>query len=473
MSSIRTRLFVILVAATSIIWLSAVCWIYVGTRNEIDDVLNSRLQEAAKMVLSLVPQSGVAAPQRDKLPELLNEAPLYEHQLSCQIWSIDGRLIAKTSGTPSAQLSEIKEGLSSRTVDGQLWRVYTIEDSVKGIRILVGDRLELRSHLILELIKTVMSALLLVIPLLAALIWASLDRELRPLRVIAADLTARDGDDMRPIGVEHAPVEVAPLVASLNSLLTKVQMARKQERDVTAFAAHELRTPLAGLRAQAQIALATDNEATRKGALRQMLVAVDRTARLVRQLLAMAKLDSSSLSVRNVQFNPGVLIQDIVTQLPSNDLHVVDIDPNLTGMSIETDRDLLTLAIRNLHENAANYMQKPGTIRWFADISSGNASLCVEDQGPGIASEDLPLVMNRFFRGRNKTELGSGLGLSIAATALNAIGAKLTLTNRDDRTGLRAEIRFQHVAATLRFDREANDDRFENRDQPYRSSATA
>lgn len=292
MNSIRSRLFVILIAATGIIWLSAVLWIYIGTRSEIQGVLDSRLQEAAKMVLSLVPKNGISAFGNELQSELSGEKPLYERQLSCQIWSIDGRLIAKTSGTPSTELSEIKGGFSNRLVNGEPWRVYTLEDGIKGIRILVGDRLELRSHLIGELIRSLMLSLVLVMPLLAILIWISLDRELKPLRDVAANLTARDGDDTRPIDNDHLPGEVSPLVASLNGLLKKVQTARKQERDVTAFAAHELRTPLAGIRAQAQIALATADEVEMKGALQQMLVAVDRTTRLVRQLLAMAKLDS-------------------------------------------------------------------------------------------------------------------------------------------------------------------------------------
>lgn len=141
-----------------------------------------------------------------------------------------------------------------------------------------------------------------------------------------------------------------------------------------------------------------------------------------------------------------------MSQLPANDLHEIDIDPGLTNLSFDTDRDLLTLAIRNLHENAVNHMTGAGTIRWFMTVASDTISLCVEDQGPGIANDELPLVTNRFFRGRGKTALGSGLGLSITTTALSAMGAKLVLNNRDDRTGLRAEIQFPRETLNARFE---------------------
>src|SRR5258707_11758657 len=125
------------------------------------------------------------------------------------------------------------------------------------------------------------------------LIWPSLNRGLRPLRSMAFELQGRNADDMSPIESDRVLSEIRPVVASLNGLFSKVESARQHEREITAFAAHELRTPLAGLRTQAQIAIATTDSTARDTALSQILVAVDRTTRLVRQLLSIAKLDAS------------------------------------------------------------------------------------------------------------------------------------------------------------------------------------
>src|SRR5580704_5365510 len=179
MNSLKGRLFAILVVATSIIWLAAICWIYVETRREIESVLNARLQEAALMASSLVPTA--TAPAQSP-PVQLHASGLNanEHQISCQIWSLDGRLVARSSGAPDEKLSDMPAGFSERLIDGETWRVYTLEDITKGVRVLVGDRLGLREHLVTDIIKGLVAPTLLILPLLGFLIWASLHRGLTP-----------------------------------------------------------------------------------------------------------------------------------------------------------------------------------------------------------------------------------------------------------------------------------------------------
>ena len=196
MNSLKSRLFAILVAATSLIWLAATCWIYVGATREIESVLDARLQEAARMVLSLASGNGVGATLKDgtfgPAPEIMS----YERQLSCQIWSLDGRLVARSSGAPDESLSDRRAGFSQRLIKGETWRVYTAEDTTKGVRVSVGDRLGLRAHLVEEIIKGLLAPLLLAIPLLGLLIWASLSRGLRPLQALARELGNRNAADM-------------------------------------------------------------------------------------------------------------------------------------------------------------------------------------------------------------------------------------------------------------------------------------
>lgn len=440
MNSLKGRLFLILVTATSLIWLAATCWIYVGATREIESVLDARLQEAARMVLSLASGNGVGTAQKDgdhnQAPEVFN----YERQLSCQIWSLDGRLVARSSGAPNESLSDKRAGFSERLIKGEAWRVYTAEDTTRGVRVVVGDRLGLREHLVGEIIKGLLAPLLLTIPLLGLLIWASLNGGLRPLQALARDLGCRGADDMSPLQTGRIPTEIRPVVTALNNLFLKVRDAMRHEREITAFAAHELRTPLAGLRTQAQIAMVAGDGAIREAALRQIVIAVDCTTRMVRQLLAIARLDSTREASQS-SVNVGEVIREVIDTLPASDCKAqVEFDPALESTAVTANRELLLIAIRNLHENAVRHMPLPGNIHWSTERNADALTVSIADEGPGIPDDEIALVTNRFFRGRNKSSLGSGLGLTIVDLALRANGARLILRNRDDTCGLRAQI---------------------------------
>jgi len=442
MTSLRTRLFAILVATTGLIWLCAVAWIYIQTKNEVEHVLDTRLQEAARMVQSLVTNSdGTGSHNAQAAPALVPEQTSYERQLSCQIWSLDGRLVARSSGAPNERLSDHPNGFSERVVDGETWRVYAVEDATKGIRVMVGDRLGLRERLVTDLIKGLLAPTLLIIPLLGLLIWTSLGRGLRPLQNMAEELQKRDAEDMRAIDAQHTPHEIRPVVDALNKLFDRVDAARRHEREVTAFAAHELRTPLAGLKTQAQIAMTAADPAIKAGAFQQILVSVDRTSRLVRQLLAVARLDARADTEPNDHVNVGQMLEDIAATLhPTSDQIRVILDPGLHQTSLHTNLELLTVALRNLYENALQHMPNGGTARWSVQKGSGRLLIALEDEGPGIPEEELSHVANRFFRGRHRSASGSGLGLAIVELALRRLNASLTLKNRSDRTGLRVEV---------------------------------
>ncbi len=439
MTSLRRRLFLLLTSATAAIWICAVAWIYFANRADLEHVLDTRLQEAARMVHSMVASSnlesaGVAAASAADFT--------YNKQLSCQVWSLSGRLLARSGGAPEGSLAEELEGFSDRQVNGEMWRVYTVVDPVHGVRVAVGDRIGLRARLARDLIVGLIGPALMAVPLLGLMIWASLGRGLAPLRRIAGEISGRNGDDVSPVAGEGAPDEVRPLVDALNGLFAKVEAARRHEKEMTAFAAHELRTPLAGLKTQAQVALAAQDAPTRDGALRQIIVSVDRASRLVRQLLALARLEAlPDVEPDGGTLDVGALVREVVAGLPRRPEIAVTIDVALNGLEMRTDRDSLYLVVRNLQENAAEHISSPGRIVWSA-LPDG-AGLAIEDDGPGIPADELTEVTRRFFRGRHRSGSGSGLGLTIADLAARRIGARLAFANRTDARGLRVEVRFR------------------------------
>jgi two-component system sensor histidine kinase QseC len=440
MTSLRARLFAILVATTGLIWLAATAWIYLGTKAELERVLDTRLQEAARMVSSLIRDAGASAPAAiAATPQVSTSEPGgYERQLSCQIWSLEGRLVAASTAAPAERLASHAAGFSDSLINGELWRVYAIEDAAKEVRVLVGDRLGLRDRLVNDLVMGLVAPTLLMLPLFAALIWISVGRGLSPLRGIAGDLQQRAADDLAPLQARVID-EIRPVTDALNGLFTRLDAARRHEREFTAFAAHELRTPLAGIRTQAQIAKAADTTQMRTAALDHIMQGVDRTARLISQLLALARLESGAAPSRRERVNLGQLLREIDREGQRPASISVEFDDAIDEMTVEGDRDNLKLALRNLHENACGHSHPGGRIRW---LRTAEATLAVDDEGPGVPADELALIRQRFYRGRAARNAGSGLGLAIVEAALHDFRAELTLGTPPSGRGMRAAVSF-------------------------------
>jgi two-component system sensor histidine kinase QseC len=443
LTSLRARLFVILVATTGLIWLAATAWIYLGTKAELERVLDTRLQEAARMVSSLVRDAGASAPAAiAATPQVSTDDPGgYERQLSCQIWSLGGRLVAASTSAPAERLAGHVAGFSDSLINGELWRVYAIEDAAKDVRVLVGDRLGLRDRLVNDLVLGLVGPALLMLPIFAGLIWMSVGRGLSPLRGIAADLQQRAADDLAPL---HARVidEIRPVTDALNGLFVRLDAARRHEREFTAFAAHELRTPLAGIRTQAQIAKAAESTEMRTAALDHIMQGVDRTARLISQLLALARLESGAEPSRREPINLGQLLRDIDREGQRPASIIVEIDAGIDAMTVEGDPDHLKLALRNLHDNACGHSPPGGRVRW---LRIEDTALAVDDEGPGVPADELALVRQRFYRGRMSRHAGSGLGLAIVEVALHSAKADLNLGKPPGGRGLRATVSFNRI----------------------------
>ena len=269
MNSIRGRLLAILIGTTLFVWIAAITWIYTSTQAEVERVLDARLTEAARMVNSLLADHRI--PIRDDAtsskPAIRAATKVYERQLSCQIWSLDGTLVARSESAPGLPLTKAMEGFSEDIVDGETWRVFTIENPELGVRVMVGDTLRMRDRLVGDVVKGMVHSAAVAIPFLVGLIWLSVSRGLIPLSDLACALSRRSANELSPLPSAGIPKEIAPAVQAINELFGRVEAARERERSFTAFAAHELKTPLAGLKTQAQVALSSTDAAVHANAL--------------------------------------------------------------------------------------------------------------------------------------------------------------------------------------------------------------
>ncbi len=325
----------------------------------------------------------------------------------------------------------------------------------------VAETLEKRSTLATEIVKGVMLPQFVIFPLAVFLVWLALVRGIRPLSELEDRIRARKPDDLSPIDEKTVPFEVVPLVSSVNDLLSRQKLAAAAQKRFLADAAHQLKTPLAGLRMQAELALREGtNEADLKLSLKQVSRSSIRATHTVNQLLALARAEASGQSVPRQVCDLARITVDVVQDcLPRAMEKHIDLgyegeDPAHSQAQLLGNPTLLKEMVRNLVDNAINYIasnpQRPGvvTARVLADPFGSVLVLQVEDNGPGIAAAERALVVQPFYRSLGTDADGSGLGLAIVAEIAQQHQAALSIDDTSPRAqppGARFTLRFQKV----------------------------
>ena len=310
-----------------------------------------------------------------------------------------------------------------------MWVRLDLPDAASQSRpalVQVAETLEKRSLLATEIVKGVMLPQFVILPLAVLLVWLALVQAIKPLNHLEERIRARSPDDLSPLDVETVPLEVTPLVSSVNDLLMRLKDSIATQKRFLADAAHQLKTPLAGLRMQADLAQREGaNAEDLKQSLRQIGRSSIRATRTVNQLLALARAESSGTVISHKPCDLAQLTMEVVRDfLPRAmdkqiDLGYEGAEPGSAGVRIDGNPTLLTEMIRNLIDNAINYtpssQAKPGVItaRVLVDPFSHVLVLQVEDNGTGIAPAERELVFQPFYRVLGTEADGSGLGLPI------------------------------------------------------------
>lgn len=327
-----------------------------------------------------------------------------------------------------------------------LWLASDRPDEKSLALVQVAETLGKRSELATEIIKGVILPQFVILPLAVVLVWFALARGLVPLNELQQRIRQRTSQDLSPIDELGVPEEVTPLVSSINHLLSRLNTSIGAQRHFLADAAHQLKTPLAGLRTQAELAqreLDAGDTASARQSMQNIARSSQRAAHTVNQLLSLARADDEEQSLRTQDVNLLRLAQDVVGDLftMASDKRIDlgleggDAGAVLNPVWMHGQPVLLRELLRNLVENAIHYAPLGGcvTVRVLHDPFGRVAVLQVEDDGPGIPVTERELVFQAFYRSPDNPVEGSGLGLAIVKQVAQKHGAEVTVEDAHAR----------------------------------------
>jgi two-component system, OmpR family, sensor histidine kinase QseC len=324
-------------------------------------------------------------------------------------------------------------------IDGRRWRVFSARGAEHDVSVHVGEAVDARSAILRAVLRAMLWPLAAALPLLALALWWGVRQGLAPLQRLGGALAARQPQALDPVSVAGAPAEMRPMVDALNGLFGRIALLIDGERRFTADAAHELRTPIAAIRAQAQVALGATDDAERRHALRATLAGCDRATHLVEQLLALARVESVGATAGQPP-ELGALARQVLAELvPDAAARGQDIELDAPhAVRIAGNEALLAVLLRNLVDNASRYAGSGARLR--VSVAADPPALTVEDSGPGLGDADRARLGERFFRGPGSS--GSGLGWSIVQriAGLHRIG--VDIDRSPDLGGLRVRLSF-------------------------------
>jgi two-component system, OmpR family, sensor histidine kinase QseC len=450
LQSLQVRLVARVLSLVVVLWLVASVVTWYDARHEVEELLDGHLAQSAAFILQQQTQpsgarvgsgtstgsstSGAAAP-------LLHQ---YAPRVAFQVFH-QGQLIARSVNAYTLPMTVESSGIDTRRLeDGTDWRVFAVRDEPSSLQVYVGEQMRSRDDILLAVLRNVLWPQALALPLLALAGWWSVRRGLAPLRQLSDVLHGRQPSSLEPVVLEDIPDEMRPPVEALNALLARINSMMESERRFTADAAHELRTPIAAIRAQAQVALGSGNDEVQRGhALRMTLAGCDRATRLVEQLLTLGRMETASLALAKprdlgeaawriaAELAPAALARQQVLQLALK-----------APCKVLADPTLLDVLLRNLIDNALRYSPAGSRVVISGFAQDGQAFLRVADSGPGMRPEAIDQLGRRFFRELGTGQSGSGLGWSIVKRIAEVSGAQLQVSRSGALGGLLVSVRW-------------------------------
>ena len=411
---------------------------YRTARAETEALFDAQMQRIA---LSLSGSLGAGA--------LSDDAPAADtpaaREMIIQIWRADGVMLYRS---PQGRLlpPQTAIGFSDTVAGGEPYRIYALRTATQVVQ--VAQQTEARGRMAGQLALRAVLPVALLAPVLMLIVWWVVGRAIGPIERVRRQVAARRPDDLAPLPTAGLPAEVRPLVGEMNGLLTRLSAAWDALTHFTADAAHELRSPLAALRLQAQSLQRAPDDATRAIATERLLAGIDRATRLVEQLLALARQEGAGEGAELVSLDLTALARNALADAePEAARHAIalTLDAPTAHVVLRADEAALAVLLRNLLGNALRHTPPGGQVRVGVREEASVIDLTVEDSGPGIAPDERARVLDRFYRVPGTPGHGSGLGLAIVRAIAERHGAALTLDASPTLGGLRVMLRWPAV----------------------------
>ncbi|MGZ8273233.1 MAG: ATP-binding protein [Burkholderiaceae bacterium] len=439
--SLQGRLLVLVLGFVMGAWLATATFTWFDVRHELDELLDSHLAQAAALLV--VQQTGeIEDDHRVDAPTLHRYAPKGAFQVFHE-----GRLALRSSNAPAEPMlafaGRADDGFKTIDIAGTAWRVFATHGRERDVQVFVGEQVESRNSILWAVLRSSLGPLLFAVPLLALAAWLAVRQGVAPLRLLGRTLAQRSPNALQPVAVDGAPSEMGPMLDALNGLFGRIAGLLESERRFTADAAHELRTPIAGIRAQAQVALGATADTERSHALQATLQGCDRATRLVEQMLTLSRLESGAeptLVAVDLAASTRQVVAE-VAPLALDKQQVIEVDAS-TPCTVQGDATLLSVMVRNLVDNAIRYSPPGAFVKIAVSHAPGAVRLSVEDSGPGMSPADTERIGERFFRVVGSGQDGSGLGWSISRRIAAVHRAVVHVAKSELLGGLSVEVRF-------------------------------
>jgi signal transduction histidine kinase len=445
--SLRTRLLAIAAVASLATLVAGGGAMYWAAEREDRRLLDSRLEDLARTVLSFAEHeiSEILGEGRTELMHTETAATLGS-RYRYQIWTMHGNMLLhsyKASATvPMVPLRQV--GFSTAPLEGEDFRVFAMEGNGGEMVIQVAESLNERESAIGVVGLYFLGFLLLPFSLVFAITWWLLRRSLRSIDTSAAQLRQRSPIDLTPVVADNPPVELKPMINSINALFERISKTLSMERGFTAVAAHELRTPLAALRAHAQVAATARSPEELGEALAAVMAGVDRSAHMIDQLLDLARMESVVSEADRLRKSVDIvqIYADVLSDLGNlASRRGLQLDADFMEERIMAMELGILLLLRNLLGNAIRYTPEGGKIVVSTRRDGGAVTLTVDDSGPGIPPESRGRAFERFDRLGIQSDEGVGLGMSIVQSVVVAHHAMIRLLE-SPLGGLRVQVHF-------------------------------
>ena len=438
--SIKQRLLLYLISFTLVVWGVISINSYYDTRHQIEELFDAQLAQSAKVLLELSAhelheQLAYLSMTEETNNTLEHPIPVqvhkYEQILDYQIWISDKKnLVVRTNNAPDVMMTDKEDVFTDYFNKGTHLRVYALSNKENTIHVQVAGHYGKRDEISNAISARFLYSMGLSLPLLAILILVGIGKSFAPLEKITKEMKTRNFDNLTAINTHDTPTEVRPLITALNLLFTKLEVAFGNISRFTADAAHELRTPLAALKVNAQVALREKDELSRNLSLDKVIIGVDNATNIVEQLLMLSRLDPESMVIKDENPDLSSITEESIAELTPKALER-NIEISLKAqnkITVKGKAGMLQIMVKNLVANAIRYTPENGVIEVSIKQNDNDVLLRVADSGPGIPEHDVENVFKRFYRGDNSNNIqGTGLGLSIVSRIIEIHHAKITL----------------------------------------------